>query len=209
VRCEELVLSAALRMARYYSKIYQRVCRLTSYQINNVHGVIDMGYPLDLAAIHAACPNSYYRNQRIKCVIMRIQVPRVVPPPPGGCPLSHVIQHSIDHLASMRPAPPPPVPALAPRKKRTRSEALPAEDEEEEESRKRRKKSVVYTVADLEVNTTTVKHPSIRKPPKDPNSVAVNIWASGCVGLMARNEAQIMAAAHELAAVLAHFTMGT
>lgn len=91
VRCPELVLTAALRIARLYSHIYGRVCRLEAYNINNVHGVIMMGYPLDLNLLHEKLPNSYRQPTNIKCVIFRLNVPLRKPTEPRVPPMGHML----------------------------------------------------------------------------------------------------------------------
>lgn len=91
VRCPELVLTAALHIARLYSHIYGRVCRLEAYNINNVHGVIMMGYPLDLNLLHQKLPNSYRQPTNIKCVIFRLNVPLRKPTEPRVPPMGHML----------------------------------------------------------------------------------------------------------------------
>ena len=92
VRCPELVLTAALRIVRYYSQMYGRICRLKSLHINNVHGVIMMGYPIDLELLHRMVPNSYRQPTNIKCVIMRLDVPLRSAPEITMPPMGHMLR---------------------------------------------------------------------------------------------------------------------
>lgn len=237
VRCPELVLTAALRIVRLYSYVYGRICRLKSYHINNVHGVINMGYPLDLRLLHQKVTNSYHQPTDIKCVIFSFPIP-LRPAPPETIPSMH-------HLLTSPPAPdfearayqpaenPPPDDASVeetktstrPRKRRRTSRAVFVEDVLSEEAegdalpapskRKRPNKSGgVYTVMDLERNTiVTKKKPSVtgsnnnRKRPKDPTRITASVWETGRVGILGRSEEHLMDAAIQLGALLAHFTM--
>jgi TATA-box binding protein (TBP) (component of TFIID and TFIIIB) len=234
VRCEELVLTAALRIARYYSSVYQRICRLVSYQINNTHAVFDMGYPLDLRGIHAACPHSFHHTSRIKCVILKIQVPYHAPPPLPTGPFYHVVQQNISTpippAAAAAPAPTPPVSKKKPprtkanrksgttkavkRKAPEAAEATATATPPPEPILKRRR--VVYQgTTHLETTTTKKKQKTptaaaaARKRVKNPDDIAVTIWESGFVGIMARNEDQLFRATSRLAVFLAQYTMKT
>lgn len=71
----------------------------------------------------------------------------------------------------------------------------------------------VYTTASLEAKTPAAKRPKLapnhRKKAKDPTEVAVNVWQSGKVGLLGRNEQHLVDAAFLLAPFFAQFTMRT
>ena len=217
VRCEELVLTAALRIARYYSSVYQRICRLVSYKINNTHAVFDMGYPLDLQAIHAACPHSFHHTSRIKCVILKIQVPYHAPPPVPTGPFYHVVQQSISapipQAAAAATAATPkaktktkPTVQTASRRPQKRRAAAAAE----EPTASKRQRVVYQGTTQLETRTgsrDTGGHNNTRKRPKNPDDIAVTIWGSGFVGIMARNEDQLFRATSRLAIFLAQYTM--
>lgn len=181
VRCPELVLTAALRIVRLYSYVYGRICRLKSYHINNVHGVINMGYPLDLRLLHQKVTNSYHQPTDIKCVIFSFPIP-LRPAPPETIPSMHHMLTSPPtpdfEARAYRPAEGPPEEthgeeetktAARPRKRRRVSRAVFVEDVLSEEAEgdvplpKRRKRpaksSGVYTVVDLERNTAVTKKP--------------------------------------------------
>lgn len=222
VRCPELLLAAASRITRFYSQTYHRLCRIVAYQVNNVHGVIDMGHPLDLDAIHRALPQSYRQPSNIKCVIFKISVPYKPPrPDPPAPPMSHLLWPVEDPL-SQAPSAAVVEPAkkrvdTQPRKRRRGAQGAVFADEvraEEElgdmlEFEKPQPRSV-YTTATVEVFTRPRKagaKAATRKKPKDPNHVAVNVWESGRVCILGRTEEHLCDAAIQLAAFLAQFTM--
>lgn len=216
IRCPELVLAAATRITRYYTEIYARPCRLVAYQVNNVHGVIDMGHPLDLEAIHATLPNSYHQTTFIKCVIFSFEVRHKVAEQDPVYSMQFLAEpvsqtgeeaktpHHKTTAAVKQPA----------RKKRKVSAGTAEQKEQYEEDAhgvhvveyRRHKNNSVFTSAQLEVVHKAKKTLS-RKKPKDPNYVAINVWESGRVGIMGRTEEHLIDAASQLAVFLAQFTM--
>ena len=227
VRCPELVLTAALRIVRLYSYVYGRICRLKSYHINNVHGVINMGYPLDLRLLHQKVTNSYHQPTNIKCVIFSFPVPLRTAPPETLPAMHHMLESPpTPDFESRRYTPAEgneeteEEKTTRPRKRRRISRAVFAADVLSEEAagdadapplkRKRPAKAGVHTVVDLERHTLTQKNPkapSNRKRPKDPTKITASVWETGRVGILGRSEDHLMDAAVQLGSLLAQFTM--
>lgn len=233
VRCPELVLSAALRITRYYSQVYQRLCHLEAYQVNNVHGVINIGYPLDLDGLHKVLPQSLLQPTSIKCLIFKIEVPFRKPPDEGPAPLQHMLRPiEIPDLPPRRPRPLPTSAAEEtdepPRKRRKKKKSgnfeITAVYEDDVKAReelgdagfieqKKKYNGPVFTTSQIEVFTSRPTAPTAtvitptRKKPKNPNHAAINVWQSGKVGILGRTEEHLFDAAVKLVRLLAQFTM--
>lgn len=149
VRCPELVLCAALRIARYYSSVFRRGCHLEAYRVNNVHGVINMGYPLDLMGLHKAVAHSLYHSTNIKCVIFTISVPFKPNVPPTKAAMYHLLE---------------PVTLPAPDYMPTAAHATPAGDDPPAKEPPRKKRRKRASVEETEENYCATDAPDAPLP---------------------------------------------